>query len=45
MKVNEVIEAMELKRATGREVCCYNVSCKNSTNIDVCLKWLMSHAP
>jgi ADP-ribosylation factor-like protein 8 len=45
VKVNEVIEAMELKRATGREVCCYNVSCKNSTNIDVCLKWLISHAP
>lgn len=45
VKVNEVIEAMELKRVTGREVCCYNVSCKNSTNIDACLKWLTSHAP
>lgn len=44
VRVQEVVEAMELKRATGREVCCYNVSCKNSTNIDVCVKWLTEHA-
>ena len=44
VKVQEVVEAMELKRATGREVCCYNVSCKNSTNIETCLKWLTQHA-
>ena len=44
VRVQEFIEAMELKRATGREVCCYTVSCKNSTNIDVCLKWLTAHA-
>ena len=44
VRVQDVVEAMELKRATGREVCCYNVSCKNSTNIDVCLKWLTAHA-
>ena len=44
VRVQEVVEAMELKRATGREVCCYNVSCKDKTNLSVCLKWLTAHA-
>lgn len=44
VKVQDLVEIMELKRATGREVCCYNVSCKSKTNIDVCLRWLTTHA-
>ena len=38
VRVQEVVEAMELKRATGREVCCYNVSCKDKTNLSVCFE-------
>lgn len=27
-----------------REVACYTISCKNSTNIDVVIDWLVKHS-
>lgn len=33
-----------LKSITDREVCCYMISCKNSTNIDTVIDWLVKHS-
>lgn len=41
---DEVIEQMDLRQFQDREVCCYSISCKNSTNIDVVLEWLVKHS-
>ncbi|CAI9766869.1 unnamed protein product [Fraxinus pennsylvanica] len=35
---------MELKSLTGREVCCFMISCKNLTNIDQVINWLVKHS-
>jgi len=40
----EIVEALELKKITGREVAYYEVSCKDIINIDVTLDWLMKHS-
>nr|ADE76986.1 unknown [Picea sitchensis] len=37
-------DQMGLESITDREVCCYMVSCKNSTNIDVVIDWLVKHS-
>ncbi|KAK8558677.1 hypothetical protein V6N12_041977 [Hibiscus sabdariffa] len=37
-------EQMGIKSITDREVCCYMVSCKNSTNIDTVIDWLVKHS-
>lgn len=34
----------DLGSIRDREVCCYSISCKNSTNIDVVLDWLVKHS-
>eukprot|EP00793_Prasinoderma_coloniale_P000607 PRCOL_00003756-RA len=38
--VDALIDRMELKELKNREVCCYCISCKNQTNIDITLEWL-----
>jgi ADP-ribosylation factor-like protein 8 len=40
----ELIERLELKKITGREVCCYSISAKNQVNIDITLDWLIKHS-
>ncbi|PPD68655.1 hypothetical protein GOBAR_DD34463 [Gossypium barbadense] len=35
---------MGLKSITDREVCCFMISCKNSTNIDSVIDWLVKHS-
>ncbi|KAB2636045.1 hypothetical protein D8674_026579 [Pyrus ussuriensis x Pyrus communis] len=35
---------MDLKSITDREVCCFMISCKNSTNIDTVIDWLVKHS-
>ena len=40
----EVIEQFGLGMITDREVCCYSISAKNSTNLENVLQWLMKHA-
>ncbi|KAI4312293.1 hypothetical protein MLD38_037118 [Melastoma candidum] len=37
-------DAMGLKSITDREVCCFMISCKNSTNIDSVIDWLVKHS-
>jgi len=44
LKVNELIQRLDLKNFEDREVCCYNISCKNQANIDVTVDWLTKHA-
>eukprot|EP00249_Psilotum_nudum_P016180 c25700_g1_i1 orf=315-872(+) len=39
-----LIDQMGLQSLTDREVCCYMISCKNSTNIDVVIDWLVKHS-
>ncbi|KAK6127452.1 hypothetical protein DH2020_038801 [Rehmannia glutinosa] len=34
----------DLNSITGREVCCYMISCKDSVNIDVVIDWLIKHS-
>lgn len=38
------IDEMGLKSITDREVGCFMVSCKNSTNIDTVVEWLVKHS-
>jgi len=38
-----LMDQMDLKSITDREVCCYMISCKNSTNIDSVIEWLVQH--
>jgi len=37
-------EEMGLKSLSDREVCCFMISCKNSTNIDQVIDWLVKHS-
>merc|ERR1711976_854460 len=37
VEVEELIEELDLKNITGREVCCDSISAKNQVNIDVTL--------
>ncbi|KAI5076406.1 hypothetical protein GOP47_0008471 [Adiantum capillus-veneris] len=39
-----LIDQMSLSSLTDREVCCYMISCKNSTNIDAVIDWLVKHS-
>ncbi|XWS39861.1 hypothetical protein CRYUN_Cryun18bG0090800 [Craigia yunnanensis] len=40
----DLTEQMGLKSITDREVCCFMISCKNSTNIDTVIDWLVKHS-
>jgi len=42
--VDELIEKLDLKTLTNREVCCYSISAKNAVNIDITLDWLTKHS-
>ena len=42
--VDELIERLELKSLTNREVCCYSISAKNAVNIDITMDWLIKHS-
>ncbi|MFS7963117.1 putative small GTPase superfamily, ARF/SAR type, P-loop containing nucleoside triphosphate hydrolase [Helianthus anomalus] len=37
-------DQMDLKSIIDREVCCFMISCKNSTNIDSVIDWLVKHS-
>ncbi|KAL2906503.1 ADP-ribosylation factor-like protein 8a [Bienertia sinuspersici] len=39
-----LMDQMDLKSITDREVCCFMISCKNSTNIDAVIDWLVKHS-
>lgn len=42
--VDELIEALDLKSITHREVSCYGISAKEETNLDAVLQWLIARA-
>ena len=44
MGVDELIEALDLKTVTHREVSCYGISAKEETNLDAVLQWLIARA-
>ncbi|EAL88680.1 ADP-ribosylation factor family protein [Aspergillus fumigatus A1163] len=44
LSVDELIDAMDLKSITRREVSCYGISAKEETNLDAVLHWLIARA-
>ncbi|XP_015786378.1 ADP-ribosylation factor-like protein 8B-A [Tetranychus urticae] len=44
LDVNELIEQMNLAVIQDREICCYSISCKEKSNIDITLQWLINHS-
>ena len=44
LSVDELIEALELKQITHREISCYGISAKEETNLDAVLSWLVARA-
>jgi len=44
LTLEEVIETMDLKSITNREVCCFSISAKDGVNIDITLDWLIKHS-
>ena len=44
LSVDEVIEALDLKRVVHREISCYGVSAKEETNLEAVLQWLVARS-
>jgi len=44
LSVDEVIDALELKRVIHREISCYGVSAKEETNLEAVLQWLVARS-
>lgn len=44
MSVDELIEELDLKRVTHREISCYGISAKEETNLDAVLQWLIARS-
>jgi len=44
LTVDDLIDALELKRVTHREVSCYGISAKEETNLDAVLQWLIARS-
>ena len=44
LSVDELIEALNLKAVTHREVSCYGISAKEETMLDAVLQWLIARA-
>ena len=42
LSVDELIEELDLKTVSKRELSCYGISAKEETNLDAVLKWLIS---
>lgn len=42
LSVDEIIEGMNLKSVSHREVSCYGISAKEETNLDAVLSWLIA---
>ncbi|PWA75990.1 ADP-ribosylation factor-like protein 8A [Artemisia annua] len=43
LSIDQLINQMELRSIFQREVCCFMISCKDSTNIDNVIQWLIKH--
>jgi ADP-ribosylation factor-like protein 8 len=44
LTVDELIDALDLKSVSHREVSCYGISAKEETNLDAVLQWLVARA-
>lgn len=44
LTVDELIDAMDLKNVSHREVSCYGISVKEEENLDAVIQWLMKWA-
>ncbi|OAL44965.1 ADP-ribosylation factor family protein [Pyrenochaeta sp. DS3sAY3a] len=44
LSVDDLIEALNLKAVSHREVSCYGISAKEETNLDAVLQWLIARA-
>jgi ADP-ribosylation factor-like protein 8 len=44
LSVDELIDSMDLKNVSHREVSCYGISAKEETNLDAVIQWLMKWA-
>lgn len=44
LSVDELIDALNLKAVSHREVSCYGISAKEETNLDAVLQWLIARA-
>ncbi|KAL1884273.1 hypothetical protein VTK73DRAFT_3257 [Phialemonium thermophilum] len=44
LTMDELIDAMDLKNISYREVSCYGISAKEETNLDAVVQWLMRFA-
>ncbi|KAJ4398129.1 hypothetical protein N0V91_010417 [Didymella pomorum] len=44
LSVDELIDALDLKEVSHREVSCYGISAKEETNLDAVLQWLIARA-
>lgn len=44
MSVDDLIESMDLKAISHREVSCYGISAKEETNLDAVLQWLVARS-
>lgn len=44
LSVDELIEALDLKTVSHREVSCYGISAKEETNLDAVLQWLIKRS-
>ena len=42
LSVDEIIEGLELKSVSRREVSCYGISAKEETNLDAVMQWLIA---
>ncbi|GJT08888.1 ADP-ribosylation factor-like protein 8A [Tanacetum coccineum] len=43
LSIDQLMNQMELRSIFEREVCCFMISCKDSTNIDAVIQWLIKH--
>lgn len=44
LSVDDIIDALDLKAVSKREVSCYGISAKEETNLDAVMKWLVARA-
>lgn len=44
LSVDELIDELDLKSITGREVCCYGISAKEEMNLDAVVQFLVKWA-
>ncbi|PSS17075.1 hypothetical protein M430DRAFT_51398 [Amorphotheca resinae ATCC 22711] len=44
LSVDQLIDALDLKSISHREVSCYGISAKEETNLDAVLQWLVARA-